>query len=398
MGHSHDSGAADSMVGEQLRRLLWLVVGIVSVGTLGAMILLWPSESLPVTPVGEQVAGEVLELGQCKPPADECIEATVRVDEGPQAGQQVKSDIFQDATSPQIDIGTAVWLVENEPGSGQYSLSEINRQPAIVWLLVIFSVAVVVFARWKGLAALAGLVSSMALLIWFVLPSLLLGKDPVVVAAVGAAAIAIVAMLFAHGLHVGTAVAIVSTVIALILTLALAWIFTGFVNLSGLGNEGSYFLNLQGMDFDIRGLFLAGVVIGALGVLDDVTITQAATVAEVKRADPSANWSQLFGAGMRVGRDHVAATVNTLVLAYVGAALPTFILLTMSDAGLLQSISNEVVAQEVVRALIGGLGIIGAVPITTALMAATLASGDGDEVTADHDDGADGHSSFWDAK
>ncbi len=398
MDHSHDSGAADSLVGAQLRRTLWLIVGILGAGTLIALFLLWPSESIPVTPVGEQIAGEVLDISECKPPADDCIEATVRVTEGPEAGQEVKSDVFQDATSPQIDIGTSVWLVETEPGSGEYSLSEINRQPAIVWLLIIFAVAVVAFARWKGLAALAGLISSMALLIWFVLPSLLLGKDPVIVAAVGAAAIAIVAMLFAHGLHVGTAVAIVGTVIALIVTLALAWIFTGFVNLSGLGDEGSYFLNLQGMDFDIRGLFLAGVVIGALGVLDDVTITQAASVAEVKRADPSASWSQLFGAGMRVGRDHVAATVNTLVLAYVGAALPTFILLTMSDAGLLQSISNEIIAQEVVRALVGGLGIISAVPITTAVMAATLANRDSYDGAGQNEEGEDEHSSFWNSK
>jgi uncharacterized membrane protein len=392
--HSHSADAADNLVGGSIRRMLWFVIGLLAVITAAALIILWPTEPVPTTPLGERTAGTVTAVTDCKPVAEDCVTLKIEVGEGPYAGDTVSTDAFQTANSPEIGVGTEVWLVESTAEPGEFALSDIDRQSSLLWLAGLFALAVVLFARWKGVSALAGLVSSMTLLIWFILPAILLGKDPVVVAAVGTAAIAIVAMFLAHGPHVGTVVAIVGTVIALLLTLTLAWLFTGFVSLSGMGDEGSYFLDLQGMEFDLRGLFLAGVVIGALGVLDDVTITQAAAVAEVKRADPSAGWRQLFGAGMRVGRDHVAATVNTLVLAYVGAALPTFILLTMSDLGLLQSINNEVIAQEIVRALIGGLGIIAAVPITTALMAAIL---------TDHQHGhdeastteADEDSAFW---
>lgn len=391
--HSHSADAADTLVGSSIRRSLWFIIGLLAVITAAALIILWPSEPVPTTPLGERTPGTVTEVSDCKPVAEDCVTLTIEVAEGLFAGETVKTDAFQTQNSPEITVGTQVWLVESNTEPGEFALSDIDRQSSLLWLAGLFAVAVVLFARWKGVSALAGLVSSMALLIWFILPSILLGKDPVVVAAVGTAAIAIVAMFLAHGPHVGTVVAIVGTVLALFLTLALAWLFTGFVSLSGMGDEGSYFLDLQGMEFDLRGLFLAGVVIGALGVLDDVTITQAAAVAEVKRADPSARWPQLFGAGMRVGRDHVAATVNTLVLAYVGAALPTFILLTMSDLGLLQSINNEVIAQEIVRALIGGLGIIAAVPITTALMAAILT--DHQHVDEDSATEADQDSAFW---
>ena len=391
--HSHSADAADTLVGGSIRRSLWFIIGLLAVITAAALIILWPSEPVPTTPLGERTPGTVTEVSDCKPVAEDCVTLTIEVAEGLFAGETVKTDAFQTQNSPEITVGTQVWLVESNTEPGEFALSDIDRQSSLLWLAGLFAVAVVLFARWKGVSALAGLVSSMALLIWFILPSILLGKDPVVVAAVGTAAIAIVAMFLAHGPHVGTVVAIVGTVLALFLTLALAWLFTGFVSLSGMGDEGSYFLDLQGMEFDLRGLFLAGVVIGALGVLDDVTITQAAAVAEVKRADPSARWPQLFGAGMRVGRDHVAATVNTLVLAYVGAALPTFILLTMSDLGLLQSINNEVIAQEIVRALIGGLGIIAAVPITTALMAAILT--DHQHVDEDSATEADQDSAFW---
>ncbi|MCH9718971.1 MAG: YibE/F family protein [Actinomycetia bacterium] len=391
--HSHSADAADTLVGGSIRRSLWFIIGLLAVITAAALIILWPSEPVPTTPLGERTPGTVTEVSDCKPVAEDCVTLTIEVAEGLFAGENVKTDAFQTRNSPEIAVGTQVWLVESNTEPGEFALSDIDRQSSLLWLAGLFAVAVVLFARWKGVSALAGLVSSMALLIWFILPSILLGKDPVVIAAVGTAAIAIVAMFLAHGPHVGTVVAIVGTVLALFLTLALAWLFTGFVSLSGMGDEGSYFLDLQGMEFDLRGLFLAGVVIGALGVLDDVTITQAAAVAEVKRADPSARWPQLFGAGMRVGRDHVAATVNTLVLAYVGAALPTFILLTMSDLGLLQSINNEVIAQEIVRALIGGLGIIAAVPITTALMAAILT--DHQHVDEASTAEADEESAFW---
>jgi uncharacterized membrane protein len=222
-------------------------------------------------------------------------------------------------------------------------------------------------------SALIGLVASLMILGVYVLPALLEGRPPVVIAAIGAGAIAIVSMGLAHGFNVRTGVALIGTLIALIITTLLGGLFTEVMNFTGVATDDAAYLNaVSGGVLDLRGLLLAGLVIGALGVLDDVTVTQAATVWEVYGADERVSLRSLWAAGMRVGRDHVAAVVNTLVLAYVGAALPLFLLITLSDAPMLQSINSETIAAEVVRSMVGGLGIIAAVPITTGLAAALL--------------------------
>jgi uncharacterized membrane protein len=169
-----------------------------------------------------------------------------------------------------------------------------------------------------------------------------------------------------------TSVALIGTVVSLSLTGLLGYGFTEFANFVGLASEGASFLGGIAEQIDLRGLLLAGLVIGALGVLDDVTVSQASTVWELARANPQAGRRYLFGAGLRVGRDHVAATVNTLVLAYAGASLPLLLLFTVADRPVIDIITMEVVAQEVVRALVGSIGIVAAVPVTTALAAITV--------------------------
>lgn len=365
-GHDH----VDVEVAKPVRRGVQVTVAVLALLTLYGLVTLWPSGEVPTTPIGEYTAGEVVEAVPCDPPSDDCVHIVLEVSEGVDAGTQIETDFLSSDTSPTLEPGVSVWLTQSSPG--EYGFGDIRRDGGLIWLFIIFALAVIVFARWKGVAALAGLLASLVLLSAFVLPALLLGSDPVAVAATGAAAIAIVSMGFAHGFSVRTGVALIGTIIALFLTFGFGSLFTSLTSLTGLGSEDAFFLQLSGSTLDLKGLFLAGVVIGALGVLDDVTVTQTAAVSEVKHANPMAGWGDLFTSGMRVGRDHVAATVNTLVLAYVGAALPLFLLVTLADAPLMHALNSEILAQEVVRALVGSLGIIAAVPITTGLMAFIL--------------------------
>jgi uncharacterized membrane protein len=217
-------------------------------------------------------------------------------------------------------------------------------------------------------------VASLLVIIMFVLPAVLEGANAVAVALVAAGAIAFLALFLAHGVNLATAAALLSSIASLAVTAILAWIFVRLANLTGLANESIGFLGALGTDLNPEGLLLAGVVIGSLGVLDDVTVTQVSAVWELKRARPDANTADLYRRAVRIGRDHISSTVNTLFLAYAGAALP--LLLLFQEAG--QSISSvatrEVVAVEIVRALVGSIGLVASVPISTALAAAVIGS------------------------
>jgi uncharacterized membrane protein len=275
---------------------------------------------------------------------------------------------------PEFHVGDAVVMYGNQdwPIQDRYTIDDFQRSVPLALLAVLFAVAVVVLSRWRGVAALAGLALSVLVLTVFILPALLEGTTPLVVAVVGASAIMMVTLYLAHGFSMKTSVALIGTVVSLSLTGLLGYGFTHFANLVGLGDESISYLGAIAEQIDLRGLLLAGLVIGALGVLDDVTVSQASTVWELARANPQAGRRYLFGAGLRVGRDHVAATVNTLVLAYAGASLPLLMLFTVADRPVLDVLTMELIAQEVVRALVGSIGIVAAVPVTTALAAITV--------------------------
>nr|WP_246220863.1 YibE/F family protein [Phytoactinopolyspora mesophila] len=245
----------------------------------------------------------------------------------------------------------------------------------LLWLAILFAVAVVVLSRWRGLAALGGLVISVVVLITFLLPALLAGKEPLAVAVVGASVIMIVTLYMSHGISIRTSVALIGTLISLTLTGLLGALFTALGQFTGLVDHAAAYIGTVNAEFNIRGLLLAGLVVGALGVLDDTTVTQTATIWELSMADPNSSRTELFAAGMRIGREHVAATVNTLVLAYVGASLPLLMLFSVAGQGVIDAVTTEAVAQEVVRALVGGLGIIAAVPVTTGLAVLAVRQG-----------------------
>jgi uncharacterized membrane protein len=248
--------------------------------------------------------------------------------------------------------------------STQYRFSDMQRRPVLAWITVVFAAAVIALGRWKGVAALAGLGATVLVVVWWLLPAILDGRSPVLVALVGAAAIAYLALYLAHGISLMTTVALIGTLGALLLTTLLASATVAAAQFTGLASEEGTLLTLfEGID--IRGLVLAGMVLGAAGALDDVTVTQASAVWQIRAADPSLGWRGLFGRGLKIGQDHIGSTVNTLLLAYLGAALPLAILFVLAEQSLGTVANSEVVAIEIARTLVGSIGLVAAVPLTT---------------------------------
>lgn len=377
-GHGSAEPASTS---PRLRRLIGAVLIPLILATIVGVVLLRPTGESPRMEAVDRADGTILAIQPCvvagdsggedvgEQGTDQCLEAEVRVDEGQDAGRQVWVPLPFGAGAPDFTTGDEVVLgaVPDAPIDGRYEVLDFQRGQSLILLAVLFAAAVVALSRWRGLAALAGLGTSILILLTFVLPALVQGSPPLLVAIVGAALIMIVTLYLAHGFTAKTSIALIGTLISLALTGVLGYIFVAVGSFTGVADESIAYLGVAGSDVDARGLLLAGLVIGALGVLDDVTVTQASAVWEVGAAAPSSSRRTLFAAGLRIGRDHVAATVNTLVLAYAGASLPLLLLFTVTDQSLATTLTSELVAQEVVRAFVGGLGIVAAVPVTTAL-------------------------------
>ena len=305
--------------------------------------------------------------------AVEEVEETVR---GPEAGEVITLPEQSEAgASARLDVGDEVVLgyVAGAGEGFELSFADLERRRPLAVLAIAFVLAVVALGRWKGVRALVGLALSLLVLTIFVLPAVLEGSDPLAVALVGSAAIALTALYLAHGLSARTTAAVLGTLLSLGLVGALAAVFVDLSRFTGLADEEATFLQVFAGQIDLRGLLLGGVVIGALGVLDDVTVTQVSAVWELKHANPGLGFRELYGSAVRIGRDHIASTVNTLVLAYAGASLPLLLLFTQAGQGLSDVVNGEAVAVEVVRTLCGSIGLVAAVPFTTAVAALVVA-------------------------
>jgi uncharacterized membrane protein len=304
-----------------------------------------------------------------------CQEVSAHLTSGGKAGDTVPLEVSEGPGAPRLEQGDHIVVgvvpgVRGAPEEGAtYYFSDYQRRTPLIVLGLCFALAVVALARWRGIMALVGLGVSLAVLVKFMLPAILEGRSPVAVSVVGAAAIMFVALYLAHGFNTQTTTAVLGTLGSLLLVGVLAWIFVGASHFSGLASEEAGFLQAAAGRVSLQGLLLGGIVIGSLGVLDDVTVTQASAVWELHQANPAYGFRRLFSAGLRIGRDHIASTVNTLVLAYAGASLPLLVLFTLSNRDLAGVLTGELVASEVVRTLVGSLGLVAAVPLTTALAA-----------------------------
>lgn len=366
----------------KVKRALAAAVVPFILATVVGVVLLWPrgvqtDDSAGLGPGTDLWRARVVSAapapceGSHGPVELQCIAVSARLSEGPSEGESVRVEIVDESNAPDVRAGDRVILGHSPdaPPPFNYYFNDFERRVPLIALGALFAAVVVALGRWKGLMALAGFALSLAILIFFVLPAILGGTSPLAVAIVGASAVMLGALYMAHGVNVRTTTAALGTFGSLALTGLLALLFVEGSRLTGFSSEEAVFLNLRASQINLQGLVLAGIIIGSLGVLDDVTITQASAVWELRLANPSYGFRELYRSALVIGRDHIASTVNTLLLAYAGAALPLFILFTLAETKLGTVVNSEIVAEEIVRTLVGSIGLVAAVPITTGLAA-----------------------------
>ncbi|MFF7544108.1 YibE/F family protein [Streptomyces canus] len=410
-GHSHSHGPA-APVSKHLRKVIAAILIPFGVAVVVGLAVLWPggAPAHERTGVGfdrqtQQATVSKVVSVSCKsvnasgeaPTGDTstaegssaeqqangtCKKATIRVDTGNDKGRTF-TEIVQPDQPRQLHEGQKV-VVAYEPSAPkdlQYSVADVNRRLPMGLLAGIFALAVVIVGRLRGVMALVALAVSFMLLNFFVLPAILQGSNPLLVAVVGSSAIMLIALYMCHGLSARTSVAVLGTLISLILIGILGSQFIGWAALTGNTDDNTGLIHGLYPSIDMSGLLLAGVIIGSLGVLDDVTVTQTSAVWELHEANPTMGWRGLYRAGIRIGRDHIASVVNTLVLAYAGAALPLLLLFSIAQSSVGTVANSELVAEEIVRTLVGSIGLVASVPVTTVL-AALVVSADRPEAEA----------------
>ncbi|MGN0063583.1 MAG: YibE/F family protein [Nocardioides sp.] len=386
-GHHAHHAARES---RSLRRLAVAVVAPLALLTVVALVVLWPSGGLPTSENAAAAAesrGEVVSLEretcaeELPDDVNGCGTAKVTLSDGPDAGQTVTVPLPNGIGAPEVAEGHRVVLITTTTPDGETYAIVDHQRASGMWVLVgAFVLALVAFGRLRGVTALVGLGITFALLILFMVPAVLAGSSPLLVALVASSAIILSVLYLTHGFSMSTTVAVLGTLASLALTGALSALAVSALHLTGVTDDISNSLGVS-HTVNMQGLLLAGIVIGSLGVLDDVTVTQAATVTELARANPAYRFLDLYRAGSRVGRSHIASVVNTIVLAYAGSSLPLLILIVANNNSLGGVLTDQVIAQEVVRSIVATLGLIAAVPVTTAL-AALVFGGRGEETSA----------------
>ncbi|MFE1228858.1 YibE/F family protein [Streptomyces sp. NPDC058745] len=402
--HSHSHGPA-APVSRHLRKVIAAVVIPFATAVVVGLVVLWPggTPAHERTGVGfdrqteqgrvvsvEKVDCKDVNAAQVPPTGDtstpegreavesqrgECGKATIEVTTGANAGRRFVEIVQPDAPR-QLEEGQGVVVAyaPDAPRDLQYSVIDVNRKVPLTVLAAIFAIAVVLVGRMRGVMALIALAASFVVLTFFILPAILEGSNPLVVAVVGASAIMLIALYLCHGLSARTSVAVLGTLISLLLIGLLGSLFIDWASLSGNTDDNTGLIHGLYPEIDLSGLLLAGIIIGSLGVLDDVTVTQTSAVWELHQADPRMGPRALYRAAIRIGRDHIASVVNTLVLAYAGAALPLLLLFSIAQSSVGTVANSELVAEEIVRTLVGSIGLVASVPVTTVLAALVVSA------------------------
>lgn len=338
----------------------------------------------------------VLERGVTNIPGTDTVTETqrlqVRVLEGPRTGEllEIANDFIMMEPRQRFFLN---YLVAPD-GTELYTVRDLDRRGALILFSLLFVAVVLIFGRLQGVRSLVSLAGSFVVIVYVLLPLLLRGFDPVVTSILVGALILSVAIFFTHGFTMRSLVAFSGTVLSIGITGLLATLAVEWLSLSGFFSDETVYLNFTTDGaLDFRGLLLGGMIIGVLGVLDDIAITQVAVVSELKRALPTASVRTIYTRALRVGREHVSALVNTIVLAYAGVSLPLLLWFYGSDASFGMIVNNEVFATEIARTIVGSIGLILTVPITTALAAAfaTKLVATGDDVAGHVHSHAHGH-------
>ncbi|MEN3121883.1 YibE/F family protein [Janibacter terrae] len=362
---------------DRLRRLALLIITPLALLTVVGLVWLWPAETTPGGPGGgaAEHQGRVTAVQQ-EECTDEalaqtagCGTATVQLEDG-QALEDVQMPGAAGARD--VSVGDDVVVLGSQlPEGWAYAIVDHQRGPGLWVLGLAFALTLIAFGRWRGLTSLAGLAVTFVVLLAFVVPAILAGEPPLLVALVGSSAIMLTVLYLTHGFSLTTTMAVIGTVMSFVLTGLLAAVAVWALHLTGITDDDTMAVQLT-HGIDMTGLLLAGIVIGSLGILDDVTVTQAVTVDELARANPGSGPREVYTAATRIGRSHIASVVNTIVLAYAGASLPLFILVVANNSSFGSVLTSQFVAQEIVRSIVATLGLIAAVPITTGLAALAL--------------------------
>ncbi|HEX2468595.1 MAG TPA: YibE/F family protein [Solirubrobacterales bacterium] len=379
-----------ALLGSRTGRLFAGVAVAIALATAIGVAILWPGDvdtqlSEGLTAPTERAEITSVSYSACPPPQEgTCGEAEIRLESGKEEGTESTLTLGGALLEPELEVGDQIRVVptpevpggvpeELAPqgtGVSEYSFADFERRSPMLWLAIGFAALVIAFGRLRGALSLLGLAGSLAVVLVFIVPAILDGEAPLAVAIIGSLAVMLLTITLAHGIGPKSLAAILGTTASLLLVAVLAEVFTDLTNLTGLASEEPALLQLGGVEVSFEGLLLAGMVIAALGVLDDVTVSQSSTVIALRAASPALAFGELYRRALVVGRDHVSATVNTLVLVYVGASLPVLLIFSSGELGFVDAVNVELVAQEVVAALVGSIGLIAAVPITTALAAA----------------------------
>ena len=391
--HTHDHGPADPAPAapevlarrRHAVRLMLVVLVPVGLATLAGLFLLWPgggqsaaqraAESfVPPGTTYPTATVQTLQTYDCSvSPGDQpvtCATAVVEVLDGAAAGDFVQVDLSADVVSSGIGVGDGM-VLSRDPGAatGQpgYSFADYERDTPILVFALVFAVVVGLVARLRGLASLLGLGFAFVMLLRFVIPGMLAGESPVLISLVGSAAIMFVVLYLAHGFSARTTTALLGTLFGLALVAVLGAVAVATGRLTGFFDENSLQLLTFDPTLDFTGLVLAGIVVAGLGVLNDVTITQASAVWQLHEVSPDLTWRELYTRGMAVGRDHIASTVYTIVFAYAGAALPLLLLFEIYERPFWTVFTGSQIAEPLLSALVGSIALVLAVPVTTAV-------------------------------
>lgn len=365
------------------RALVWIAAGVMAF-TLVGLVLLWPSTP-PQRQTGalggattDATVSELRTVPCGGPTAQDCRQLVVDVDGSRQAitlGPVA-------ATLPDLRRGDHVRVARVLPAPGQgalpegseaYSFVGLDRRGGLEVLAVGLLALALVVVRLRGLLAAVGVLASIALMVTFTIPAILAGHAALLVALVSSLAVMFITVLLTNGLSAQSLAAALGVSATLVLTCAVAELALAVVHLDGRSDEFAQYLAQQNAGLSLQGIVLAGMLIGALGVLADTAVTQASAVMALRRADPQADAAGLYRGAWSVGRDHLSATIHTLVLAYVGSALPLLLLMRSSSVSFTDTINTQDVAEPVAAALVGCIALIAAVPVTTALAALLVA-------------------------
>ncbi|MBD3362789.1 hypothetical protein GF362_03660 [Candidatus Dojkabacteria bacterium] len=297
-----------------------------------------------------------------------CDKYTLEISEGGREGTEVEafSDPFVLSTLNH-DVGDEVFLEVMRTYEGEsYSIVGVVRENAILMLLILFVLITIAIARLQGLGSIVGLLISVLVLFLITIPMILKGWNPIVAGYIGAGLVLISSVYLSHGFNPKTTTALISTFIGLIITSILALFFIELTELTGFGQDEAFFLMTDiKEDINTKGILFVSIIIGGIGLIDDVTVNQISAMQQIFTANPGISRKDLFKKAMFMGRDHIASMVNTLFIAYAGASMPLIMILRARNVSFGDIINEEVFAEEIVRTVVGSIGLILIVPITS---------------------------------